>query len=312
MEDTARKPYDGFMGTPYAKVLGIVLAFAVCLLILCLTPVGSILYLLVGIILYVIPRLFHVRGFKPMAALGIVFLVAATLIGAFLFSIPTMEQHTVDGMDNGPFSGAAYTDNGDGTYTFYVEYSGSEAPEVTYGAANCGFKTVYGGVQRADMTPSGAGYTATLEFGSGTAYVLQFVSGGDKSNYAVMTELVSHGDLVKTALTGNLYNVAIPVIAFFIILFIMTYMWRKAEEMRVKMEAEGRLYPKGEGVCKECGRIVLPGMTVCRCGAPIVPPENYRPPVQKKAEHFECSECGKPVPADSKTCPHCGAVFDDE
>ena len=273
MEDTARKPYDGFMGTPYAKVLGIVLAFAVCLLILCLTPVGSILYLLVGIILYVIPRLFHVRGFKPMAALGIVFLVAATLIGAFLFSIPTMEQHTVDGMDNGPFSGATYTDNGDGTYTFYVEYSGSEAPEVTYGAANCGFKTVYGGVQRADMTPSGAGYTA---------------------------------------LTGNLYNVAIPVIAFFIILFIMTYMWRKAEEMRVKMEAEGRLYPKGEGVCKECGRIILPGMTVCRCGAPIVPPENYRPPVQKKAEHFECSECGKPVPADSKTCPHCGAVFDDE
>ena len=314
MEENARKPYDGFMRTPYAKVLGLALSLVICILILAVSAVGSILYLLSGIILYIIPRLFHVKGFKPMAVLGVVFLVAATLIGAFAFSIPNMESHDVEHMSANGFSAAWVGDEAQGTGTVIsVEYSGTGTPKIRYGAVNCGFSTVYGASSTMDMENVGTGYQVTLQLNEGTPYVIQFIGDSGNSNYAVIN--YGPGDLTGVAISGNLYNAALPTIAFFIILIVMTVMWKKAEELRVQMEADGRLYPKGEGVCKECGRIILPGMTVCRCGAPIIPPEGYKPPVRETAkseDHFECSECGKPVPADSDVCPHCGARFDED
>ncbi|MBQ9690270.1 MAG: zinc ribbon domain-containing protein [Candidatus Methanomethylophilaceae archaeon] len=34
--------------------------------------------------------------------------------------------------------------------------------------------------------------------------------------------------------------------------------------------------------------------------------------VDTSTETFECSECGKEVPANAKRCPYCGAEFDEE
>ena len=34
--------------------------------------------------------------------------------------------------------------------------------------------------------------------------------------------------------------------------------------------------------------------------------------VDVSSETFECSECGKKVPANAKKCPYCGADFDEE
>ena len=108
--------------------------------------------------------------------------------------------------------------------------------------------------------------------------------------------------------TGTAYTVAFAVVIFFMILIFSTIMRRSAEKSRKKMEAEGRLYPKGYGRCKNCGATVLPGEVNCRkCGTYIDVPEEMKP---HKKDFFQCTECGAEVPADATVCPKCGAKFE--
>ena len=109
---------------------------------------------------------------------------------------------------------------------------------------------------------------------------------------------------------GNAYFVSLSVLLFAILAFFMLRAAKNLEATRERMEAEGRLYPKGYGRCKQCGTVVLPGETICRkCGTYIDVPDELR---HKKNDYFQCSECGAEVPADSSVCPKCGASFDED
>lgn len=121
---------------------------------------------------------------------------------------------------------------------------------------------------------------------------------------------VSFGDTLVMCLYGSGFITLMIAILFFIILAFSAMFRGKAEKERTKMEAEGRLYPKGYGLCKNCGTVVLPGEVTCRkCGAYIDVPEDMKP---KKKDFFTCSVCGAEVPSDATECPKCGAKFDEE
>lgn len=120
----------------------------------------------------------------------------------------------------------------------------------------------------------------------------------------------SYGTAVVAALPYTALYVGVVSVIFGIIAFFSDRASKTLEKTRSQMEADGRLYPKGYGRCKQCGTIVLPGETVCRkCGAYIDVPEDMK--VAKK-DFFQCSECGAEVPSDAKHCPKCGATFDED
>ena len=329
MVENARKPYDGFMGSKYAKLLGLVLSFVVSFAILALLGTKYGIYVFVGIILYIIPRLFHVKDYKAMAILGVAFLLVSTLVGGLMFTAPAMMGQTTDDMSDDDFTDISVTDLGDGMYQVKVTYEDAGDPEVCYGPIrSCCFSNV-GSLNthlvRSDLEKAVTGardgyvYTYSIELSEGTPWYMYFhvhTDDGDVySERGMITENISESQVKSFAVSTNFMTIIIPIIAFFIILVVMFLFNRKMGKVRKEMEDEGRLYPQGMGRCKECGMIILPGETVCRkCGAVIDVPEEYRrKPAEPKTEsHFECSECGAVVPADSKVCPKCGATFDDD
>lgn len=157
--------------------------------------------------------------------------------------------------------------------------------------------------------------SATLNLPEGYVCQVQVLlmdeSGDESTAVAAMTFLVDTGaDLTMLQFKGTAQYALYLAVIFFIILIFSAIMRRSAEKTRAKMEAEGRLYPKGYGTCKNCGAMVLPGEVNCRkCGAYIDVPEELKP---HKKDSFTCSECGAEVPADAKVCPKCGATFDEE
>lgn len=330
MENPPRKSFDGFMGTPAAKALGLVLAFAVCFFMMYMGLYTQYcLFVFIGVLLFVIPKLFGVKDIKALAALGVVFLVATTLIGGLVFSAPIMEDNTTEDFSDEKFTNLEITEVSDGKYLFSVDYAGSSAELHMGNVGTTTFSVIFGLNYKADtictmnekmqyvLTGNEGKYSAEIDLKDGTLYSF-FLSGDDgyDSEVAIISENVSDGDFTKHALIWNLYVTAIVAIMFFLILILTTWMRSNLEKTRKKMEAEGRLYPQGYGRCKDCGMLVLPGENVCRkCGAPIDVPEEYRrKPVEqpKSKETFECSDCGKEVPSDATVCPHCGATFDEE
>ena len=115
--------------------------------------------------------------------------------------------------------------------------------------------------------------------------------------------------VMKMCAVGSAYITGLTALMFFLILGFSALMRSSAQKTRRKMEAEGRLYPQGYGLCKKCGATVLPGEVVCRkCGEYIEVPQEMR---AKKVDFFTCSDCGAEVPSDAKVCPKCGASFDE-
>lgn len=331
MENTPRKPYDGFMGTPAAKVVGLVLAFAVCFFMMYMGLYTQYcLFVFIGVLLFVIPKLFGVKDFKVLAVLGVVFLVATTCIGGLCFSAPIMEDNTTEDFSDEKFTNLEIVEKEDGKYQFSVDYAGSEANLHVGNVGTTTFKVIFGLNYKAEeictldkdyqftMVGNEGRYTADVKLDKDVIYSF-FITGdeGDETEFVIVSENLSDGVFTSHALKWNLYVAAIVAIMFFLILILTTWMRANLEKTRKKMEAEGRLYPQGYGRCKDCGMLVLPGENVCRkCGAPIDVPEEYRrKPVQQEPavkETFQCSDCGKEVPSDATVCPHCGAEFDEE
>ena len=332
MVENARKPYDGFMGTKYAKLLGLVLAFVVSFAILAFLGTKYGIYMFVGIILYVIPRLFHVKDYKAMAVLGVIFLVVTSLVGGLAFSAPAMMDQTTDDIDENGFSDVIIEETTDGRYSVSVKYVGSgDDIQLHYGPVG---STCFNDIRslNSHLVPTEVEKSSGMKYESGNTYVLKdaepdieipegkpwyvyFTAGDDTSERGMVTVNITESQVSSFALATNFSSALIPLVAFYIILLVMFLFNRKMEKVRAEMEEEGRLYPQGMGRCKECGMVILPGETVCRkCGAVIDVPEEYRrKPAEPQAQtHFECSECGATVPADSKVCPKCGATFDDD
>ena len=352
MENNPRKPYNGFIGTPAAKALGLVLAFVITFLMMYFGAYTQYcLFVFVGVLLFVIPKAFGVKSIKAMAALGVAFFLVTSFVGAFLVTIPTIE----DSMDN-EITGDFYDYDiqqisGTNDYTVTVNYDGASAPKFHYvQITSCSFEYLFGQEKAADMTLVTANtYQATVTLADSNVYLAFFDADGKTSKDIVIEETLGTDTLKKTAIAGNMYVNGIPTAMYFLVLAFHFWMRRNFEKQRAKFEAEGRLYPKGYGLCKKCGMTVLPGEKVCRkCGEPIdIPEEIQRETLAKlygtvkcpecgndvikvekvcpkcrcqmpgneelaEDETFKCSECGTDVPANADKCPMCGAGFDDD
>ncbi len=314
--------FQKFLKTKYAAPIGIILALALCILMFYFGLFASLCgmgILLIGIVLFIIPKIFGLKSLKAMIAVGVVFFLVATAIGGLAVS-----KSAIDANDNyseyndGGFSNVDFTDNGNGTVTVTVDHATSdktillrygETTFICYGIYN--FK---GTEITMTETDTAGTYSATVNMSSGKLYAYNFgekVGEGDASKTVskFYSGLINDSQLTYMTLYGNAYYVGLASIMYLMIVLITTWMRKNLEKTRARMEAEGRLYPQGYGRCKECGSIVLPGETCCRkCGAYIDVPDDMR---AKKVEMVECSECGAEVPADAKVCPKCGANFDE-
>lgn len=352
MENNPRKPYNGFIGTTRAKVLGLVLAFAVTFAMMYFGAYTQYcLFVFIGALLFVIPKAFGVKDFKAMAVLGIVFFLVTSLVGAFMVTIPTIED-VGDTEITGTFYGYdAQQVAGTDDYTITVHYDGASAPKFHYvQITSASFQYLFGQEKVADMTLTSTNmYQATVSLSDDKVYLVTFTADDKTSQTTIVDGTIGSKTLEKTALAGNMYVNGIPTVMFFLILLFSTWMRRNFEKQRAKFEAEGRLYPKGYGLCKKCGMTVLPGEKVCRkCGEPIDIPEEIQRSTLAKLygtekcpncgndvvkiekvcpkcktqmpgregladdETFKCSDCGADVPANADKCPMCGAKFDDD
>lgn len=318
MDNTQRASYEGFMGTPAAKGLGLLLGFAVAFGMVCAGLYrNTCLFVFVGVLLFVIPKLFGVKRFSTLAVLGVAFLLITPVVGALCFSAPTIDDDKISDI-TGEFHDASVVRDGD-TYDITVVFDGTPTGDVKVFTPTLG--TVSFNVEIYPMNTDGYVMTNTsgntyvfndLALESGKVYKIYFESGDVRSGSATVDANITDGDITKHALIWNFYVVGMAAIVFFLVLVLTTYMRRSLEKTRARMEAEGRLYPQGYGRCKECGMLVLPGEVTCRkCGAYIEIPEEIKAKMKRKVEYTECSECGAEVPSDARKCPKCGASFDE-
>lgn len=319
-----RKRQDRFVGTPLAQVLGIVLA-----LFLGITFMLSGLYelfclpMLVGVAMYVVPKVLGVKSTKVLLGAGVTYLIAISCIGAFIVSPAYVDSYDTAGLlDDGNFSDAEITPKGDGLYDITVIYVGTGTDvEFHYNDivilyySSAGMSTP---AEMVTMTSSGTTYTAIdVDLGDNKLeyFFFEAKSAGDlvdKTGMMIYRGSATDGEIMTMALEGNLYFIGINIMFVYFLVVIFSFFSRRSlENVRERMEREGRLYPQGYGRCKECGALVLPGETCCRkCGAFIEKPEIITSaPVY---EEMECSECGASVPADAERCPKCGEKFDGE
>ena len=322
MENPQRTPSAGFIGTPVAQALGLIIGLAAAFLMMAAGLYrNACLFVFVGVVLFVIPKLFGVKSIKLMVLLGVAFLLSTTFVGALVFSAPLIEENDENCIE-GDYSSVTIVENGD-AYDVSVTYTGTAAGEMylyytTVGTTS--FKIISLG-QETECTMTGVGnvYTyAGLQLDSGKLYEMHFEKviddeNRDESDQFFPSANVTNEDIRNHTIKWNAYASGIVAVMFFLIVILTTWMRRNLEKTRAKMEAEGRLYPQGYGRCKECGMIVLPGETVCRkCGAYIDIPDEIKEKMKHKVEYIECSECGAEVPADARRCPKCGASFDEE
>lgn len=322
--------FQRFLKNRSAPYVGMIIAFAFGILFLYL-GIASMFCgsFIVGIFLYIIPKTFG-ADWKKMAVFGVLFLVVASVFSAYAITKPSLlsmeGDHSAGDFQN--VSVNPFRESADGTYDISVDFS------LAAGETFTSMSMEYGEVQRAHLqyitakdssktsnyTLAGNTYTFNQNLDSGKVYYYKFIveykdTGGNEQTKNSLVFIgpitADDGGVTALALTGNLYFIGLYVVLiFFLILLLTTFMRSRLEKTREKLEAEGRLYPQGYGRCKTCGTMVLPGEVVCRkCGAYIDVPEEFKP---KKVEYFECSECGKEVPADAKACPVCGEPFDGE
>lgn len=316
MDTVSARRDTGFRGTTQAQIIGMAVAFAVCILILMFSRgIGAFILLFSGIIVYVVLRLFGVRKPEIQLGFGAVLVVSAILIGGLAVS-PTFLDATGDpsAADGNGFTSASVVDNGDGTFTISVSYETGNTLVLTHGEmAMVGYSGgTHGPLTEVPMTESSGVYSATVSLESGKIHIIGFKTSDDsaKSFQFNYSGTVDGSQKTMFCLKWNAYFVLVNVaFAYFLVVLVTAWMRKKTEALRAKLEAEGRLFPPGYGRCAECGSLIMPGMFNCRkCGAPV--PEELRP--ETETDGFECTACGAKVGEDDKVCPGCGASFEDD
>ena len=327
---------------------GIIAGIIVALLVEMFLGTTCMGFFIAAVALYMIPHILGVSSVKIKAIIGVLFAVMAIVAGTFAYSgtIESYEgrMHT---SDTSTVQDIVYdADAGTITFTLITDRApgDSENPRTWHGIAETvpvegisfGIPNRSGGASHVFRETTDSAYkegttgilTVTDAGMKGDKYVytctasdfnlengkLYLVGAGITDNNAVSTKesvtFMIDRESNQTAIyfTGTAYTVAFAVVIFFMILIFSALMRSSAEKSRKKMEAQGRLYPKGYGRCKNCGATVLPGEVNCRkCGTYIDVPEELKP---HKKDFFQCTECGAEVPADADVCPKCGAKFE--
>ena len=289
-------------------------------------------FLIIGAILYMVPHLMKVTSVKIKGVLGVIFVVLTLITSAFV-AAPSIIEGGISQVDiDKDQMGNVQTEVEDGNITVSVDIYSDKFVDVTlyYGeVTSVTYKTfvfdsreniVMDSTQVSDSSNVKYHATATVPVKDHdiNGYQLRMQekylddNNEEQTNYVDIAFFVdtgaSNGEIYKIGLSGLWVYVAFTAAMFFMILIFSALMRRSAEKSRKKMEAEGRLYPKGYGRCKNCGAMVLPGEVNCRkCGAYIDVPEELR---AEKKDYFICEECGAEVPNDAEICPKCGAKFD--
>ena len=288
-------------------------------------------FLIIAALLYMIPHVLGVFSVKVKAVHGIVFVVIALLITTF-YSGPSLIDSVEKNMsaEKDDFGNITY-DVVDGNTTITIDFYITDVDNVKldYGVVNSVNYRTFGYASHDStpmtLTPTSGGKTtyigtATVPVDDGKlcGYQITYEKKVTKDDGTVETQTgrttffadngASSSDIWMISFNGLCVYVGFTALMFFMILIFSAIMRRSAEKTRVKMEADGRLYPQGYGRCKECGAMVLPGEVTCRkCGAYIDVPEEIR---AHKKDYFVCEECGAEVPNDATVCPKCGAKFD--
>ena len=311
---------EEFKGLTTKQWLAIAGGFAGAAILTCLNlALSCIGFLVIAVVLYMIPHMMGVSSPKIKAVIGVVFIVVMLLVGTFAYmGSATTQEFKAIGSD-GDIKDVSY-DIDTGIMTVVsdktnldLQVETAKVTMISYGTAINSSEFIY----KEGMTYSDGKYTATPKI-IDNEYVVLFVGicveGDDdyKQFYRIQFDTgVSDSAMMEKNFMGAGYVMLLVGLMFFVMLIFSELMRRSARKSRDKMEAEGRLYPKGYSKCKECGTMVLPGEITCRkCGAAIEVPEDVK--VLHKKDFFECSECGAEVPLDAKVCPKCGAKFDEE
>lgn len=337
---------DDFKALSTKQIVAIVVAIAIALILEVsgLLIFGCFGILLIAVVLYMIPHLVRVGSVKVKTIMCVVFAILSVISGTFIMSPPDNDAFNQESDDKSITDMSISYDEATETYSISL----TADPAIVEAKDDWHVKVVYGNISEigfgipqapstsnsetitlADMEKVGSVYkcTTTLpdmkdgfivnimvaiewnesEEGEDPYYI---VRSGDSIASGYYDSGISNSDARSIFFKGAAIITAEIVALFMIILLFSFFMRRSAEKTRDKMEAEGRLYPKGYGLCKKCGATVLPGEVVCRkCGEYIDVPDEMR--AQKK-DFFTCSECGAEVPSDAKVCPKCGSSFDEE
>lgn len=289
---------------------------------------------LIGIGLYMVPHLSGVSNVKLLTAYGAVFFVTVVLIGtvamapAAIGSNDTPQDRTVSGIT---YSNVEYNYVGNDVIISANVKGVTEGHDVifrTFEVIGVGYVADQTAVNNPKDWPMvtvinadgsrSVSLTLQLDKNKLHAGVLNVTKtdGGsevynkDTASYLVFMTGAYSGSLTEVCLYGVFVSTSFVMVLFFMVLFMSAFMRSRIEKTRAKMEAEGRLYPKGYGRCESCGNLVLPGEVNCRkCGKYIDRPDEMKP---KKADYFTCSDCGAEVPSDAVSCPRCGVHFDED
>ena len=313
------------------QLLGVVAAFALAL-ILTLLGFGASCscfgMVMIAVVLYMLPRLLNVDNLRLMTLVGALFAVTAILIGGLVTAPGIVDSRNGNPDDSGYFEDVNYSYSGadiiitatlnENIDTGKVYFKYGKVQGIGHGTINIVFN------EKAEMTVapiSGSTTTwsvsGTVSLNSENLYMGYLTAVKDDDNaingsdtYWSFLTGAFDGDVKPLTLYGCFISTLYVMIFFFMIMLLSTYMRKRMEKTRERMEKEGRLYPPGYGKCEQCGAVVLPGEVNCRkCGKYIDRPDSMKP---DKKDFFECSDCGAEVPMDAKRCPKCGAEFDEE
>ncbi len=339
---------EEFMALTTKQWVGIIAGIIIALLVEMFLGTTCMGFFIAAVALYMIPHMLGVSSVKIKTIIGVLFAVMAIVAGTFAYSGTieayennknTSESHTVQDIvydaDAGTITFTLITDRAPGdsenprtwhgiVETVPVEGISFGVPNRSGGASHLFRETTDPGYEEGStgiLTVTDAGtkdgkyvYTCSVsdfKLDNGKLYLVGVGITQDNkiSSGESVTFMIDRGcNQTAVYFTGSSYTVAFAVVIFFMILIFSAIMRRSAEKSRKKMEAEGRLYPKGYGRCKNCGATVLPGEVNCRkCGTYIDVPEEMKP---HKKDFFQCTECGAEVPADATVCPKCGAKFE--
>ncbi len=327
---------DDFKSLSTKQWIAIIIALTIGLVLEVAFNAKCFGYFIVAIVLYMIPHLLGISSVKVKIIVGIMFIVLAVPTLTYVFSSTpdaVAEQQEEDEYilcleyitdEDDPYIGDVviyiklYVDSdGNTPEEWQIVFQCYYAQSLTYainGSMSTLAREVYFNPDEYTLDENGI-YHMTVEdlkLEEGKLYVMgAFILVNEALTSHKLIELYNtRYNAISLALTGAGYTVLYAMIIYFLILVFSTLMRNSAEKARVKMEADGRLYPQGYGRCKQCGAMVLPGEINCRkCGVYIDVPEELR---VKKKDSFQCSECGAEVFPDTTICPKCGAVFDEE
>lgn len=331
MLDGLRDGFAKIRTMRYAIILGLVLTFVVCTILLLyasyLLCFGILLVALAG---YYIPYLFGLRSKKKLAVWGIVLIL--------LLSIPytinvvngqnSSEFKTLGTVDGSMVNGTVTPFRGDSStvhrYSILVtDSSYSEIRVIIYDS--------WAGHEERNTTMTGTAanggtlYTYETTLQNRTEYGYWFLAyDGQKwvstsaSNYGPMH--VSDVDLFVHWLPLLVLSLFIQVGLLYFLLLALGY-WTdrskaKIAEARKQKGTSVILPPAASGteekfICSECGAEVPGGADKCpQCGERFDEGEEQNKPSGVK-EKVECSDCGAAVDEDALSCWNCGKEFEN-